>query len=107
MPDSDKKNATSWKPGESGNSKGRPPGTRALSTRLREALEENDDAAVRWIVARLILQSAEGAVEATKLIFDRTEGKVPQRIIGDEEQPLTFKFVDPRGNSDSRAKPRS
>lgn len=28
------------------------------------------------------------------------------RLSGDEDQPLVFKFVDPRGNSDSRAKPR-
>ena len=46
----------------------------------------------RWIIARLVLQSAQGAVDATKLIFDRTEGKVPQIIVGDEEAPIPVTF---------------
>ena len=74
--------------GQSGNPKGRPPGGRALSDRLKEALQEDDGAAARWIIARLVLQSAGGAVDATKLIFDRTEGKVAQPIVGDEEAPI-------------------
>ena len=77
--------------GQSGNPGGRPK-TKVLSERLREALQENDGAAIRWIIARLVLQSAEGAVDATKLIFDRTEGKVAQPIIGDEEAPISVMF---------------
>ena len=73
--------------GQSGNPGGRPK-TKVLTERLQEALQENDGAAARWIIARLVLQSAGGAVDATKLIFDRTEGKVAQTIIGDEEAPI-------------------
>lgn len=81
------KTATSWKPGQSGNPGGRPK-TKMLTEELRKALEENDGLMVRWIIARLLLQSAEGAVDATKLIFDRAEGKVAQPIVGDEEAPI-------------------
>ena len=42
----------------------------------------------RWIIARLVLQGAEGAMDATKLIFDRAEGKVALPIVGDEEAPI-------------------
>ena len=28
------------------------------------------------------------------------------RLTGDEQHPLTFRFIDPRGNIDSQAKPR-
>ena len=78
--------------GQSGNPKGRPPSVKFLTEYLREALQENDGAAIRWIIARLVLQSAEGAVDATKLIFDRTEGKVAQPIVGDEEAPIPVTF---------------
>lgn len=77
--------------GQSGNPGGRPR-TKVLTERLREVLEENDGAAARWIIARLVLQSAEGAVDATKLIFNRTEGKIAQTIIGDEEAPIPVTF---------------
>ena len=73
--------------GQSGNPGGRPK-TKALSIQLRKALEENDGLMARWIIARLVLQSAEGAVEATKLIFDRAEGKVALPIVGDDEIPI-------------------
>lgn len=79
-----------FRKGQSGNPKGRPPGARALTTLLREALARDDGAAARWIIARLVLQSTEGGMEATKLIFDRTEGKVALPIVGDEDAPIPF-----------------
>ena len=74
--------------GQSGNPKGRPPSIKFLSERLREALQENNGRMARWIIARLVLQGAEGAMDATKLIFDRAEGKVALPIVGDEEAPI-------------------
>lgn len=94
-----------FRKGESGNPGGRPK-SKILSAELRKALEANDGVLARWLIAALVKMVLDGKSDAMKMIFDRTEGKIPQPIIGDEEQPLTFKFVDPRGNSDSRAKPR-
>lgn len=97
----DRDSSGRFRKGQSGNPTGRPPGARALTTLLREMLSENDFAAARWIVARLVLQSAEGATEATKLIFDRTEGKVALPIVGDEDAPIpiTLQFGDGRAKS--------
>ena len=91
VPDKKRPRGQPFKKGQSGNPGGRPK-TKILTERLREALEENGGAAARWIIARLVRQSAEGAVDATKLIFDRSEGKVAQPIVGDEDAPIPVTF---------------
>jgi hypothetical protein len=60
------KKATQWKPGQTGNPKGRPPGVSAI-TRLRESLASD----VPEILAALVLAAKGGDVAAAKLILER------------------------------------
>lgn len=56
-----------WKPGQSGNPRGRPPG-RGQSAQFREALSGKLPA----ILDKLVQLATEGDVQAIKLILDRT-----------------------------------
>ena len=60
------KKATQWKPGQTGNPKGRPPGISAI-TRLRESLASD----VPEILSALVLAAKGGDVAAAKLILER------------------------------------
>ena len=80
-----------WKPGESGNPKGRPIGARGLTKQLREALQANDGYLTRWLIAGLV-HMAMTKPEGQKIIWDRMEGKVPLPIIGDEDAPIPVIF---------------
>ena len=82
--------AKPFKPGKSGNPKGRPKGARSLSTILREMLEEPIDIVVdgkkerrefREVFIRKLLKKAnDGDMRAIQEIFDRVEGKAQQKI---------------------------
>ena len=82
--------AKPFKPGKSGNPKGRPKGARSLSTILREMLEEPIDIVVdgkkerrefREVIIRKLLKKAnDGDMRAIQEIFDRVEGKAQQNI---------------------------
>ena len=82
--------AKPFKPGKSGNPKGRPKGARSLSTILREMLEEPIDIVVdgkkerrefREVIIRKLLKKAnDGDMRAIQEIFDRVEGKAQQKI---------------------------
>ena len=79
-----------FKPGQSGNPKGRPKGARSLSTILREMLEEPIEIVVdgkkerrefREVIIRKLLKKAnDGDMRAIQEIFDRVEGKAQQKI---------------------------
>lgn len=55
----------------------------ALRMQLLEAGE--DHKALRAIAAKLIDKALEGDMQAIKELADRTDGKVPQAIVGDDE----------------------
>lgn len=59
--------ALPWKPGQSGNPKGRPPGTSEVA-KLRAAIAEH----VPAIIERLREQALEGDVQAARLLLERT-----------------------------------
>lgn len=55
----------------------------ALRMALKDAGE--DHKALRVIAAKLIEKAQEGDLQAIKELADRTDGKVPQAIVGDDE----------------------
>ena len=98
--------AKPFKPGKSGNPKGRPKGARSLSTILREMLEEPIDIVVdgkkerrefREVIIRKLLKKAnDGDMRAIQEIFDRVEGKAQQNIdhtSGGEAIPPVIKVM--------------
>jgi hypothetical protein len=60
-------NAGHFKPGQSGNPKGKPPGTKDRRTKLRELLEPHSKA----LVAKVVALALEGDTAALKLCLER------------------------------------
>ena len=56
----------------------------ALRMQLKEA--GDDHKALRIIAAKLIEKAQEGDMLAIKELADRTDGKVPQAIVGDDDE---------------------
>ena len=83
-----KPNPGAWKPGKSGNPKGRPRKRHCLSDALRDVLEEAesilDDGTPltkAQVIARLVVNKAcEGQQWAVELVWDRIEGKPKQSL---------------------------
>ena len=92
-----------WKPGQSGNPRGRPPPNVSLAGALRYVLRQKDPDGVKRItkVALAVYNLAlAGNIEAMKLIFERTDGKVMQAIEVDSTQTtrhfhVVYEFADP------------
>lgn len=75
-----------FKPGQSGNPNGRPKGT-SLTARLRVAIEKPEPGDERPVadrlVAKLITLALEGDRQAIKDVFERVDGKVPDKLEAD------------------------
>ena len=94
---------TRWKPGQSGNPKGRPKNTVYLSEMLRDQLDqvpetidgEPNTKTWRDLICESILKAAvKGNQPAlTKELLDRIEGKVKDKHQIDGELPVTIQFV--------------
>lgn len=68
-----------WKPGQSGNPRGRPPKGQSIAEALRQALREKDQTGRtngERIAASLVRLADQGNLAAIAFIFERTEGKV-------------------------------
>lgn len=85
-----------FQPGQSGNPKGNPKRAKLFSQALLVALkrtDENNVEAIQRIADRMVkhaLESEQFDVACVREIADRVEGKVPQAIVGDEENPMTL-----------------
>lgn len=88
---------TKWKPGQSGNPKGRPPKAKVWEDALiaaiaRKASGEPD--ILLKLADALIEKVRTGDVGAIKEFGDRMDGKVPQAIVGDANYaPVTVRTI--------------
>jgi hypothetical protein len=78
-----------FKPGHSGNPKGRPPG-KSLTARLRKILDR--EVSGRKIADLLMEEMAKSALKGDfrfmQEIFNRIDGKVPDKVVGDDDGPV-------------------
>jgi len=75
-----------WKPGQSGNPKGRPKKRDSLISLLKEALEQQcptDKKKRTWaevLMEQLLVKAAKGDMVAQRLVWEYVEGKPKQEI---------------------------
>jgi len=78
-----------FKPGQSGNPKGKPKGARHFSTLIKEAIQKvadgEDEPADRLIVKQLVDKAKQGDLQAIDRVLDRVDGKAEQTINLDAE----------------------
>jgi hypothetical protein len=90
-----------WRSGQSGNPKGRPPKGVSLTEILRAKLDQVDATGrnVReLLVDRLATIALSGDLDAIRVIYDRTDGKVPDLHRVDGGLNISLKWDD--GSSD-------
>ena len=76
-----------FKPGQSGNPKGRPKGIHYVSEALRELLKDPE---VAKDLAQELMKRAKKRDSAMDILLDRTEGKVTQPIGIDPTMPVVI-----------------
>lgn len=86
-----------YKPGKSGNPRGRPKETMYLSEALRELLRDPED--VRKIAERIIKDAKAGNYNAINLLAERTEGKVPLGLTGASEITIRVVYDNDRSST--------
>lgn len=83
-----KKSTHGWKAGQSGNPKGRPPGTGEVA-RLRESIAAH----VPDIIKRLVKAAKDGDIQAARLLLERTVAPLkamePTQVLALPDGPLT------------------
>jgi hypothetical protein len=89
---------------------GRPKGAKSfaamLNIAINEAGKQPGSNKLRDIADALVNKAVDGDIAAIKEVADRLDGKVPQAVIGDEENPLHFvhaitrKIVDAKNTGD-------
>ena len=82
-----------FKKGQSGNPKGRPKSSKLFKDALSLALASKTgdrDEGLRKIADRLVANAMAGDMRAIKEVADRLDGKAPQAVIGDDDNPLVY-----------------
>lgn len=100
MPNPENLRPKPWKPGQSGNPKGRSPGGKNVTTYLREFLDKKIDApkspltpeggkmpAGQLVALRLMALALKGDLRAIMQLQDRVEGKPMQSIEVEDKTP--------------------
>jgi hypothetical protein len=97
-------NLKPWKPGQSGNPAGKPPGTRHLSTWIQEMMEDDQftrklangktkkEMPVKAIVSTLITKALDGDMKAIDLLAKYGYGT--RLDLTTKEQPFSFSLGD-------------
>ena len=91
------RNLKPWKPGQSGNPKGRPPKNISLTSLLKAEIVKinpSDKKRRTWgelIVLATIQHAIKGNATALKEVWERIDGKAPQ-IVGEDENPVRVIF---------------
>lgn len=89
-----------FKPGQSGNPKGRPKKLPAIDDLLAEVLgEENGNSTAKVILESMVKQAKKGDVRAAELLLERAYGKAKQPI----EHSGEIKGFSIKAASDKRA----
>jgi hypothetical protein len=92
--------STRWKPGQSGNPKGRPPKRECLTSLLKEAMDSpcpQDKQKRTWtevITEKLLTMAVKGDLTAIKLIFEYVVGKPAQMAETPSDVVLTVVYAD-------------
>ena len=77
-------NLKPWKPGQSGNPKGRPPKVRTIPDILRrlgqERVKDGEQTRLEAVLRKVYDLALEGQAWAVQFIAERTEGKAPERL---------------------------
>jgi molecular chaperone GrpE (heat shock protein) len=86
-----------WQPGQSGNPNGAPKRAKLWRDAINRAIkrrEETDPQALEKLADKLLSAVDTGDVSAMKEFGDRVDGKVPQAIVGDDDQdPVTVRQI--------------
>ena len=91
-----------WKPGQSGNPDGRPPGIRYLSELARDILRQSRKGDTdgkttdELVVLALVKEALRGNTKAIEMLHDWTEGKVldVHKIEGDIPVSIVYKIKE-------------
>lgn len=93
-----------WKKGQSGNPAGKKPGTTSLTARLRRVLEEDagDGKKVADLLVEAVTKAAlKGDHRFCAMVFERIDGKVADKIEGEQDIQITVRHVDKSGMIES------
>jgi len=94
-----------FEPGVSGNPGGKPTSVKQFKAALMLAVNRTDGDKVKLaqIAEALVEKAIAGDVQAINAIADRLDGKAPQAIIGDPENPLEFRLAGLKDELTKRA----
>lgn len=88
-------NLKPFKPGQSGNPKGRPKKLPEIDVLLAEVLGDEDGDEAKAILSALLKKAKAGDVRAAEVLLDRAYGKATQPIKGDFNGQFTVRWEEP------------
>ncbi|MDA2920649.1 DUF5681 domain-containing protein [Desulfobacterota bacterium AH_259_B03_O07] len=94
------KNLKPWKPGQSGNPKGRPRKEMSFTSLLKEAIEQKcpeDKKKRTWAQVmneQLLKKAKKGDLQAMRLIYEYVEGKPRQEIESPSDINIHVRYTD-------------